>query len=92
MLNCPSDERFNQFLNECLNPAECATLEKHLARCARCQQRLQELTSDPSTERWRELLAQLQENQRPPTQEFLDRLVSRSPDQGTGTACDCARL
>jgi eukaryotic-like serine/threonine-protein kinase len=84
MMKCPSDERLERFLGERLSTAECAALEEHLARCARCQQRLHELTSDPTLERWRNLLAQRHENEGTPGWASLDGLAPMPPARAAG--------
>jgi WD40 repeat protein/tRNA A-37 threonylcarbamoyl transferase component Bud32/tetratricopeptide (TPR) repeat protein len=55
MTSCPADDRLAQFLADGLLPAAAEELEDHLAACAACRQRLEELSCDDSAVRLREL-------------------------------------
>ena len=54
MTQCPSDERLARLLDEQLSGDDLATVEHHLEACERCQQILEELTSERfSATEWR---------------------------------------
>jgi len=40
MQRCPAEEQLAEFLTESLDRAACEVLEEHVARCVRCQERL----------------------------------------------------
>src|SRR5947208_2102007 len=46
MIRCPCDERLVQLLEEQLDRRDQAEVERHLERCGRCQETLEELTKD----------------------------------------------
>jgi len=86
MSDCPSEERLPNLLVETMTDQEKAALEGHLASCARCQERLQQLTDDPIVEYWRRLQAE-PTGQSPPTDEEPGQTGPWMPEKGrTGGA------
>src|SRR5262245_62623777 len=79
MQRCPPEEQLAEFLTESLDRAACQLLEEHLAGCVRCQERLDQLSSDTAVEQWARLRQGLREHARETGPAFLDRLAVLSP-------------
>jgi len=56
MNDSPTEELFQALLSGSLTAPEEEALEEHLASCVRCEERLRQLTSDSTAERWRGLV------------------------------------
>jgi WD40 repeat protein/serine/threonine protein kinase len=57
MKSCPDDSLLQQLLAEQLGERERGAVEEHLAGCAACQERLDKLTTDGGSVRWRKAQA-----------------------------------
>jgi eukaryotic-like serine/threonine-protein kinase len=55
MAQCEFEDRLPIYLAEKLDAAETGVLERHIGACDRCQEHLEQLTSAPSLDRWRNL-------------------------------------
>ncbi|HEX5271299.1 MAG TPA: protein kinase, partial [Gemmataceae bacterium] len=75
MQPCPPPQRLEDFLAERLGDSDRAALEAHLSRCAACQRRLEQLTANPSAQRWQHLHRQACHFEDPDEPSLLRRLA-----------------
>jgi WD40 repeat protein/serine/threonine protein kinase len=81
MRPCPGAEHLERFLGDALTEADAAAVEDHLGGCPGCRERLDRLSRDGLTDRWRRLDADRRQPPPGPGPTFFRRLAAPGEQQ-----------